>query len=122
MSGTPSAAGAICPPAAACIAPVAGGAGTARLVSSPWRLLLLAFLAADVFLDVLDALALIGFRRPVRADLGGDLADALAVGAADRDQGRALAGDLDVLWDRVGNVVAVAELQVERAPLHRRAI
>src|SRR5580693_2662602 len=110
MSGTPSAAGAACRPAATCSAPAAGGAGTARLVSSPWRLLLLAFLAADMFLGVLDALALVGLGRPVRADLGGDLADPLAVGAAHHDQGRALAGDLDVLRDRVGNVMAVAEL------------
>src|ERR1700723_641143 len=122
MSGTRSAGGAICPPAAACSGPAAGAAGTARLDSSPWPLLLLAFLAADGFVRVLDALALVGLGRTVRTDLGGDLADALTVGATDRDQGRPLAGDLDVLWDRIGDVVAVAELQVQRTALHRGAV
>src|SRR6266853_1428865 len=56
-------------------------------------LLLLAFLAPDRLLAVLDPLALIGLGRAERADLGGDLADPLAIGAADRDRGRPLAVD-----------------------------
>src|SRR5829696_9133000 len=85
-------------------------------------LLLLAFLAADRLVAVLDPLALVRLGRAERADLGRDLADPLAVGAADRDRGRPLAGDLDVGWDRVVDVVAVAELQVQRIALHRGAI
>src|SRR5579862_4532786 len=85
-------------------------------------LLLLAFLAADRFVAVLDPLALVGLGRAERADFGGDLADPLAVGAADRDHGRPLADDPHVFGDRVGDVVAVAELQVERLALHRGAI
>ena len=46
-------------------------------------LLLLAFLAADRLVAVLDPLALVGLGRAERADLGGDLADPLAVGAGD---------------------------------------
>src|SRR4029077_16365849 len=101
--------------------PAAGGGERDRLVPS-WRLLLLAFLAANDFVVVLDALALIGLGRAIGADLRGDLADSLPVGAADRDQGRPLAGDLDVLGDRIGDFVAVAELQVQYPPLHRGAI
>src|SRR5262245_33984091 len=74
-------------------------------------LFLLAFLAADRFLAVLDPLALVGFGRAKGADLGGDLADPLAVGAGDRNRRRPLAGDPDVRWDRVDHIVAVAELQ-----------
>src|ERR1700722_4823251 len=85
-------------------------------------LLLLAFLAADGFVAVLDSLTLIRLGRAVGADLGGNLAAPLPVGAANRDQGRPLAGDMNVLRDRIGDVVAVAELQVERAALHRGAI
>src|SRR6185312_6249818 len=85
-------------------------------------LLLLAFLAADGLGVVLDALALVGLRLAVAADDGGDLADALAVGAADRDRGRLLADDLDVVRDRELHLVAVAELQVERLALDGGAI
>src|SRR4051794_10073234 len=85
-------------------------------------LLLLAFLADDRLGLVLDALALIGLRRPEGADLRGDLADALLVGAADRDAGRLVAPDLDVLRDREDDVVAVAQLQLQVLALHRRAI
>src|SRR5712691_8069530 len=76
-------------------------------------LLLLAFLAADRLVAVLDPLALVGLGRAERADLGGDLADALAIGAADRDQRRPLAGNPNIPRDRIGHLVAVAELQVE---------
>src|SRR5215207_6134286 len=85
-------------------------------------LLLLAFLAADRLVAVLDALALVGLGRAVRADLGRDLTDPLAVGAGDRDRGRPLAGDLDVGRNRVVDVVAVAELQVEAAARNRGAV
>src|SRR4029077_16379944 len=76
-------------------------------------LLLLAFLAANRLVAILDPLALVGLGRAERADLGGDLADALTIGAADGDRGRPLAGDPHIFGDRIGDVVAVAELQVE---------
>src|SRR5579862_7840345 len=85
-------------------------------------LLLFAFFATDRLVAVLDALALVRLGRAEGADFGGDLADPLAVGAADRDRGRPLAGDPHILRDRVGNVVAVAELQVEDIALHGGAV
>src|SRR5579862_7222115 len=85
-------------------------------------LLLLAFLAADNFAGIFDALALVWLGRAVGTDLGGNLADALAVGAAYRDQRRPLAGNPHILRDRIGDVVTVAELQVEDISLHRGAI
>src|SRR5262249_40131375 len=85
-------------------------------------LLLLAFLAADRFVTVFDALALIGLGTAERANHGRDLADALLIGAAHRDRGRLLASNLDVRRDRGLDVVAVAELQHEIFALHRGAI
>src|SRR5579863_2361146 len=85
-------------------------------------LFLLAFLAADDFAGIFDALALVRLGRAERADLGGNLADALAVGAAHRDHRRPLAGDPHILRDRIGDVVAVAQLQVQDVALHRGAI
>src|ERR1700747_3247519 len=92
------------------------------LALSDIRLLLLAFLAADRLGRVFDALALVGFRRAIGADLGRDLADPLAVGAGDIDQGRPFTDDLDVVGDRIRNLVTVAELQIERVALHRGAV
>src|SRR5437868_108482 len=85
------------------------------------RLLLLAFLAADRLVPVLDALALVGLGLPVRADFRRDLADALLVRPADRDRGRLLADDLQLRRDRVDDLVAIAELQHEVLALHRGA-
>src|SRR5579885_2928674 len=84
-------------------------------------LLLLAFLAADRLVRVLDALALVGLGLAVAAQHGGDLAHALLVGASDADEGRPLAGDLHVGRDREIDLVAVAELQHEVLALHRGA-
>src|SRR5438874_5364623 len=92
------------------------------LAFSDIGLLLLAFLAADGLGRVFDPLALIGLRRAVGADLGCDLADALAVGAADSDQGRPFADDLDVTGDRIRDLVTVAELQIERVALDCGAV
>src|SRR6218665_1067035 len=72
-------------------------------------LLLLAFLAADVFALVTHTLALIGFRRTPGADLGGDLADQLLVDARDRNHGRLLGDNADAFRDRIGNVMAETE-------------
>src|SRR5262245_33948011 len=92
------------------------------LALSDMGLLLLAFLTPHRFGRVFDPLAFVGFGRTIAADFGGDLAYALAVGAADLDHGRPLAGDLYVFGDREGDVVAVAELQVQDIALHRRAV
>src|ERR1700758_4912482 len=63
-------------------------------------LLLLAFLAANNLVRVFDAFSLVGFGRTKGADLGGDLADALTVGAAHRDESRPLADNPDIARDR----------------------
>src|SRR3954462_7400110 len=58
-------------------------------------LLLLAFLAEDVFVGILDALALVRLGLAVGADLRGDLSDLLAVHAGDHDLRRLRHGDRD---------------------------
>src|SRR5262245_34789775 len=73
-------------------------------------LLLFAFLPADGLGCVFDPLALVRFGPTISADLGGDLTDALTVGATDRDDGRPLAGDPDVFGDWKCYIVTVAEL------------
>src|ERR1700709_656058 len=85
-------------------------------------LLLLAFLAEDKFIGILHALALVGLRRTVAADLGGDLADALDIVAVDDDLGRLRHRDRDAFRDRIDDVVAVAERQLEVLALQRGAI
>src|SRR5437868_13391312 len=70
------------------------------LALSDIGLLLLAFLAADGLGRVFDPLALVGLRRAVGADLGRDLADPLAVGAADSDQGRPFGGAFELTGAR----------------------
>ena len=72
-----------------------------------------AFLALDVFAGVADTLALVRLGRIVGADVGGDLADQLAVDAFDLDLGVFRDGDLDALRDREMDVVREAEVQVE---------
>src|SRR3569623_1375303 len=81
-------------------------------------LLLLAFLAADIFAFIAYALALIGLRRTPAADLGGDLADQLLVDARDGDRGGLFGHDGDAGGDRIGHVMAEAELQVQGLALH----
>src|SRR5216684_1414495 len=74
-------------------------------------LLLLAFLAPDRLGRVLDALALVGLGRTQAADLGGQLADLLAVSAGDLDLGRLQRLDLDA--GRNGNLDVVAETELQ---------
>src|SRR3546814_10265114 len=50
-------------------------------------LLLLAFLAENVLAAVFDALALVGLRLAPTPDLGGQLADLLAIDARNLDRG-----------------------------------
>src|SRR5690242_13994432 len=85
-------------------------------------LLLLAFLAHDLLAQIHDALALVGLRLAEAADLRRHLTHALLVGARDLDGGRLVALDLDVGGDREIDVVAVAELELERLALDRSAI
>src|SRR5258708_7295475 len=70
-------------------------------------LLLLAFLAPDLFRRVFDALAFVRLRLAIAANHRRHLADPLAVRAGDRDRRPPLADDLHVVRDRQGDVVAV---------------
>src|SRR5208282_4897652 len=85
-------------------------------------LLLLAFFAENALAGIFDALALVGLGRPIFADFGGDLPNLLAIDAADHDLDRARRGDSDALGDRIDDVVAVAERELQVPALHRGAI
>src|SRR5690606_2317054 len=85
-------------------------------------LLLLAFLTEDGFLRILDALALVGLRLAECTDLGRNLPDPLLVDAGDRHRRRPLAPDLHVFRDRVIDVVAIPELQLEDLALDRGTV
>src|SRR3954463_5006346 len=82
----------------------------------------LADLPGDVLALVADALALVGLRRPLLADDGGDLAH-LLLGVALHDHARRerhLELDADRRLDRHG--VGVAERELEVRALHHGAI
>src|SRR5262245_57061961 len=85
-------------------------------------LLLLAFLAENLLVVVLDALALVRLGRAERPNLGSHLSDPLLVGAGDGDDGRLLALDRHVGGNRIDDVVAEAELQLQVLALHGGAI
>src|SRR5262249_30666018 len=82
------------------------------------RSFLLAFLAEDVLACVFDALALVGLRRPERADLGRDLPDLLLVDSGHYDLGRSRRRDCDALGDRIAHVVAEPERDLQVLALH----
>src|SRR5262245_5988414 len=84
--------------------------------------LLLAFLAEDVFAGVPDALALVWLGRPEVANLGRHLADLLLVDAGHHDLGRPRCRDRDAFRDRIDDLVAVAERQLQVLALHGGAI
>src|SRR5579871_4628617 len=86
------------------------------------RSLLLALLAEDELARKLDALALVRLRRPVAADLGGNLADLLLVDAGHDDLGRLGGHDRDPVGDWIDDIMAVAERDLQVLALHRRAI
>src|SRR5215467_1898355 len=88
----------------------------------PPRLLLLAFLAEDVLARVFDALALVGFGRTEGADLGRDLADLLFVDAGHDDFHRPRRRDRDAFGDRIDDVVAVPERDLQILALYRRTV
>ncbi len=75
--------------------------------------LLLAFLAEDGFVGILDALALVRLGLAEGTDLGGDVADLLSVDAGHHDLGRLRHLDRDPFRDRIDDVVAVAELDLQ---------
>src|SRR5215469_16736839 len=85
-------------------------------------LLLLAFLAHDLLAQIHNALALVRLRLAEGADFRRHLTHALLVGAGDLDGGRLVAFDLDVGGDREHDVVAVAELELQRLALDRGTI
>src|SRR5665213_2303417 len=80
-------------------------------------LLLLAFLAEDVFACVFHALALVRLRRAETTDLGGDMANFLLVHAGDDDLGRLRRRDGDALRDRKHDVVRKPELELQALAL-----
>src|SRR6188768_2829524 len=73
----------------------------------------LAGLAADSFVDVPNALALVGLGLAQRADVGGHLADQLLVDAVHLDTGGLRHHELDALGGVDHDGVAEAERQVE---------
>src|SRR5271157_2569450 len=85
-------------------------------------LLFLTFFPANGLGGVLDALALIGFGRAIRSDLGRDLAYALAIGPAYGNHRRPLTGDPHIAGDHKRDIVAIAELKVQRVSLNRSTI
>src|SRR3954467_12990392 len=86
------------------------------------RLLALGGLPGDVLALVADALALVGLRRPLLADDGGDLAD-LLLGVALDDHARRLGHlELDPLRSRDLDGVRVAERELEVGALERGAV
>src|SRR5437667_11939167 len=83
---------------------------------------LLAFLAEDVLVAVFHALALVGLRRTESVDLGRDLADLLLVDPGHDDLGRSRRHDRDAVRDRIADLVAEAEQELQVLALNRRAI
>src|SRR5437764_13898462 len=77
----------------------------------------LAFLAADNFVLVADALALVGFRLADRANLGGILSDCLLVRAADNDRVRVRHLDGHALGRLLDDVIRIADRQHDRLRL-----
>src|SRR5882672_3334277 len=84
--------------------------------------LLLGFLQRDLLARVAHALALVGFRRTKTTNLGGNLADLLAVDALDQDFGLAGRLDRDAFRNRKCDRVREAQGQIQHAALDRGAI
>src|SRR4029078_5420349 len=91
-------------------------------VAIPRSLLLLAFLAEDVFACVFHALALIRLRFAKRADLGRYMPYFLSVDPADHDFGRTRSGNGNALRYWINDVVTVAELDLQVLSLHGCAV
>src|SRR3954467_1641210 len=86
------------------------------------RLLALGGLPGDVLALVADALALVGLRRPLLADDGGDLADLLLGVALDHDARRRRHLELNPGGCRDAHGVRVAERELEVCALEGRAV
>src|SRR5947207_14586939 len=84
--------------------------------------LLLAFLAEDVLARVLDPLALVRLGLAECADFRGHVADLLPVDAGDDDLGRFRHRDRDAFRDRVNDIVAITELDLQVLALQGGAI
>src|SRR3954449_3517668 len=82
----------------------------------------LADLPGDVLALVADALALVGLRRPLLADDGGDLADLLLGVALDHHARGRRHLELDPRRSGDAHGVRVAERELEVGPLERRAV
>src|SRR3954468_1760247 len=85
-------------------------------------LLLLAFLAEDELGCVFHALALVGLGRTVAADLRRHVADLLAIDSDDHHLGRLGDRDRDPFWDRIVDLVAQPDLELQVLALQLRAI
>src|SRR5690606_17619504 len=81
-------------------------------------LLLLAFLADDLFAGIAHALALVGLGFAVAANLGRNLANLLLVDAGDADFGRLADGERDALRRMVDYFMAEAERKLQVLALH----
>src|SRR4029077_1265624 len=84
--------------------------------------LLLSFLAEDVFARVLDAFALVRLGLAEATDYRGDVPDLLAIDAGNDNLGRLGHGDRDALRNRIHDVVAIAELDLQVLALQRGAV
>src|SRR3954470_3358099 len=80
-------------------------------------------LAADHFVGVLDAFALVRIGLAQRADFGGGLSDFLLVDAGDGDgAGLRFDGDVDAFLNREAHRMRVAEGEDNFLPLHFGAV
>ena len=86
------------------------------------RLFLFAFLAHDIFAAVAHTLALVRFGRAERAHFAAELPDHGLVRTLDLDRYIALDRNTDAVRDRIVDIVAVAELQIEGLALYGGAI
>src|SRR6266511_1247876 len=85
-------------------------------------LLLLALFAEDELARIAHALALVRLGRPELPDLGRDLANLLLVDAGYYDLRGLRAHDLNPLRNGIGDVVAIAKLELKIGALHRRPV
>src|SRR5258707_2856693 len=84
--------------------------------------LLLAFFAEDILARVLDPLALVRLGLAEGADYGGDMANFLFIDAGDHNLGGPGHRDRNAFRDRIDDVVAVAELDLQVLALQGGAI
>src|SRR5262245_27456134 len=93
---------------------------TVAIVRSPS--LLLAFLAEDVFAGVLDAFPFVGLRLAECANFSGDVANLPLIDAGDHDLSRPGHCARYAFRDRINDIVAIAELDLQIPALQRGSI